>query len=143
MKTKKNWKWKECTEKYYTNPKQKKATLLSVIENLKTIKISRNEKRHFKMKKETKDFRDNTNINLCAPKKISWTRKWQPIPVFLPRKFYWQRSYSPWGCKRVEHNKSNKLGTKYTKWNLAETKMTYVELYFHSERHQNTSINNW
>ena len=102
MKTKKNWKWKECTEKYYTNPKQKKATLLSVKENLKTIKISRNEKRHFKMKKETKDFRDNTIINLCAPKKISWTRKWQPIPVFLPRKFYWQRSYSPWGCKESD-----------------------------------------
>ena len=29
-------------------------------------------------------------------------RKWQPTPVFLPRKFHEQRSqmgYSPWGCK--------------------------------------------
>ena len=32
--------------------------------------------------------------------KISWRRKWQPIPVFLPGKSHGQRnlaSYSPWG----------------------------------------------
>ena len=139
MRTKKNWKWEECTKKYYTNPKQKKATLLSVKENLETIKISRNEKRHFKMKKETKDLRDNTIVNLCASKKIPWTRKWQPIPVFLPGKFHWQRSYSPWGCKRVEHN-SNKLGTKYTKWNLVETKMAYVELFIVRDTKTHPSI---
>lgn len=73
MKTNKNG--KEWTEKYYTNPKQKKATLLSVKENLKTIKTSRNEKRCFKMIKETKDLRDNMIINLCEPKMIPWTRK--------------------------------------------------------------------
>ena len=31
--------------------------------------------------------------------KIPWTRKWQPIPVFLPGKFHRQKSlvgYSPW-----------------------------------------------
>ena len=31
---------------------------------------------------------------------ILWRRKWQPIPVFSPRKVYGQRSlegYSPWG----------------------------------------------
>ena len=31
-----------------------------------------------------------------------WNRKWQPTPVFLPGKYYGQRSlmgYSPWGCK--------------------------------------------
>ena len=35
-----------------------------------------------------------------------WRRKWQPIPVFLPRECHGQRSlvgYSPWG-NRVEHN---------------------------------------
>ena len=35
-------------------------------------------------------------------KKILWRRKWQPTPVFLPRKFHRQRSlvgYSPWGRK--------------------------------------------
>ena len=32
--------------------------------------------------------------------KILWGRKWQPTTVFLPGKFYGQRSlagYSPWG----------------------------------------------
>ena len=35
-------------------------------------------------------------------KTISWRRKWQPTPVFLPRKSHGQRSlvgYSPWGHK--------------------------------------------
>ena len=34
--------------------------------------------------------------------KISWRRKWQPTPVFLPGKFHGRRSlvgYSPWGRK--------------------------------------------
>ena len=38
--------------------------------------------------------------------KIPWRRKWQPTPVFLPRKFHGQRSlvgYSPWG-HRVRHD---------------------------------------
>ena len=39
--------------------------------------------------------------------KISWRRKWQPTPVFPPEESHGQRSlvgYSPWGCKRVEHD---------------------------------------
>ena len=38
-------------------------------------------------------------------KMIPWRRKWQPIPVFLPEKFYRQRSlvdYSPWGHKELD-----------------------------------------
>jgi len=38
-------------------------------------------------------------------KKIPWSRKWQPAPVFLPGKFHGQRSlagYSPWGCKESD-----------------------------------------
>ena len=34
--------------------------------------------------------------------KISWRRKWQPTPVFLPGESHGRRSmvgYSPWGCK--------------------------------------------
>ena len=34
--------------------------------------------------------------------KISWRKKWQLTPVFLPAKSHGQRSlmgYSPWGCK--------------------------------------------
>ena len=36
--------------------------------------------------------------------KISWRRKWQPTPVFLPGKFHGHRSlagYSPWGLKEL------------------------------------------
>ena len=45
-------------------------------------------------------------FNLWA-RKIPWRRKWPPTPVFLPGKSHGQRSlagYSPWSCKRVEHN---------------------------------------
>ena len=38
-------------------------------------------------------------------RKISWSRKRQPIPVFLPGKHHGQRSlagYSPWGCKESD-----------------------------------------
>ena len=34
-----------------------------------------------------------------------WSRKWQPVPVFLPGKFHRQRSlvgYSPWGHKESD-----------------------------------------
>ena len=37
--------------------------------------------------------------------KISWRRKWQPTPVFLPGKSHGQRNlvgYSPWGCKELD-----------------------------------------
>ena len=43
-------------------------------------------------------------------KKIPWSRKWCPTPVFLPGKFHGQRSlvgYSPWGHKElgtIEHS---------------------------------------
>ena len=36
---------------------------------------------------------------------IPWRRKWQPTPVFLPRKSHGQRSlvgYSPWGHKESD-----------------------------------------
>ena len=35
-------------------------------------------------------------------RKMPWSRKWYPIPVFLPGKFHGQRSlvgYSPWGAE--------------------------------------------
>ena len=43
-------------------------------------------------------------LNPCV-RKISWSRKCQPTPVFLPRKFHGQRSrvgYNPWGCKESD-----------------------------------------
>ena len=39
--------------------------------------------------------------------KMPWRRKWQPIPVFLPRKPHGQRSlagYSPWRSQRVRRD---------------------------------------
>ena len=38
-------------------------------------------------------------------RKIPWRREWLPTPVFLPGKFYGQRSlagYSPWGCNELD-----------------------------------------
>ena len=38
-------------------------------------------------------------------RKIPWSRKWQPTPVFLPGQFHGQRSlvgYSPWGYNDVD-----------------------------------------
>ena len=38
-------------------------------------------------------------------RKIPWSRKWQPTPVFLPGESYGQRSlvgYSPWGRKELD-----------------------------------------
>ena len=42
---------------------------------------------------------------------IPWRRKWQPSPVFLPRKSHGQRNlagYSPWGRKRAGHDLATK-----------------------------------
>ena len=43
-------------------------------------------------------------------RRIPWHRKWQPTPVFLPRKFHGQGSlvgYSPWGSQRVGHDRAH------------------------------------
>ena len=42
-------------------------------------------------------------------RKITWSRKWQPFPVFLPAKFHGKRSpvhYGPWGCT-IRHDWAN------------------------------------
>ena len=44
--------------------------------------------------------------------RVSWSKKWQPTLVFLPEKFYGQRSpggYSPWG--RKESDMTEQLST--------------------------------
>ena len=54
-------------------------------------------------------------LDLCV-RKIPWKRKWQPTPVFLPRKSRGQRSlasYSQWGCK--ESDMTEQLNNKDTK----------------------------
>ena len=40
-------------------------------------------------------------------RRISWRRKWQPTPIFLPGKSHGQRSlagYNPWGCNIVRYD---------------------------------------
>ena len=39
--------------------------------------------------------------------RVSWRRKWQPKPVFLPGESHGQRNlvgYRPWACKRVKQD---------------------------------------
>ena len=41
-------------------------------------------------------------------RKIPWSRKWQPTPVFLPGKSHGPESmagYNPWGCKEADMTK--------------------------------------
>ena len=51
--------------------------------------------------------------------KMTWNRKWQPTPVFLPGKFYEHRSlagYSQWGCiesDMTEHTHTQTLTIIY------------------------------
>ena len=73
-------------------------------------------------------FPGDSVVRICLPMqemfdpwvgKIPWKRKWQPTPVFLPRKFRGQRSlagYSPWGCKNwmgISTYKHNEKGLIY------------------------------
>ena len=51
-------------------------------------------------------------------RKILGNRKWQPTPVFLPRKSHWQRilaGYSPWGHKELDTTEWLTLHT-WVKW---------------------------
>ena len=47
--------------------------------------------------------------------KISWRRKWQPTPAFLPGKCHGQRSlvgYSPRGCKELDTTEHTHIHTR-------------------------------
>ena len=52
--------------------------------------------------------------------KILWSRKWQPTPIFLPGKFYGQRSLegSPWHLKELDTTEDPRMhcaaGTVYS-----------------------------
>ena len=42
--------------------------------------------------------------SITGSERFPWRRKWQPTPVFLPRKFHGRRNlagYSPWGHKEL------------------------------------------
>ena len=57
-------------------------------------------------------------------KEIPWRRKWQPNPIFLPGKFYGQRSISSPSlfCKRIWHPDPSKVGFFWdTSWPFSWT----------------------
>ena len=64
-----------------------------------------------------KNLPANAGDNRLDPwvRTISWRRKWQPPPVFLPGRFHGQRSLggcSPWGHResdRAEHEQDSQL----------------------------------
>ena len=61
-------------------------------------------------KLDTKQYTlcDVMKINLNSVKSVTWKRKWQPTPVFLPRESCGQRSlvgYSPWGLEESDVTK--------------------------------------
>ena len=48
--------------------------------------------------------------------KISWRRKWQPIPVFLPGESHGQRSlvgYSSWGRRELDTTEATERANIY------------------------------
>ena len=50
-----------------------------------------------------RDSRDAGAVSVSG--KIQWSRKWQPLPLFLPGKFHGQRSlvgYCPCGHKELD-----------------------------------------
>ena len=54
-------------------------------------------------------------------KKIPWSRKWQPTPVFLPGKFHGQRrqmGYGPWGHKELDMTEHTHIHTQTQKIQL-------------------------
>ena len=42
-------------------------------------------------------------------RKIPWSRKWHPAPVFVPKKFHGQRSLASMGSQRIGHNWATEL----------------------------------
>ena len=62
-------------------------------------------------KKPTCQCRKQETLVQSLGPEISWRRKWQPTPVFLPGESHGQKSlasYSPWGHKRFRHHCSSR-----------------------------------
>ena len=77
-------------------------------------------------------------------KKTSWNSKWQPVPLFSPRKFHGQKTlvgYSPWGHKEPDTHRCIYIHT-YTRLLHVYKPITYT---FHANIYiyRHTNINNW
>ena len=71
--------------------------------------------------------------------KISWRRKWQPTPVFLPGKSHGQRTltgYSPWGHKELDM--TEQLNAHTHSVTFATTKSSNGFFFFFQEITQNS-----
>ena len=56
------------------------------------------------------DVEPGGDAHFCPERGISWRRKWQPTPVFLPGESHGQRSLagcSPWGRKESDTTEQN------------------------------------
>ena len=59
---------------------------------------------------------------------VSWRRKWQPTPVFLPGEFHGQRKlvgYSPWSCQELDMTEGLTLS-------LSLSFSLYIFIYIHT-----------
>ena len=68
-------------------------------------------------------------------RKISWLRKWQPTPIFLPGKSHGQRTlvdYSPWGRKELDTTKQLHL------LSLISLDFVHLIVYFPEDTHIST-----
>ena len=66
-------------------------------------------------------------------RKILWRRKWQPTPVFLPRKSHEQRSlagYSPWGHKESDTT-TKQQQIRVVDYFLPKTHTVYTHVHTH------------
>ena len=64
-------------------------------------------------------------------RKIPWSRKWQPTPVFLPEKFDGQRSlvgYSPKGCKKSDMSTHMRQNVHFLAYLQKNTEENFVEV---------------
>ena len=69
--------------------------------------------------------------------RFPWRRKWQPTPIFLPRKCHGQRSlvgYSRWGLKRVGHNRAAKQQQKLLVPQTAPSMLWALKKYMFNEK---------
>ena len=60
-------------------------------------------------------------------RKILWSRKWQPTPIFLPGKFHEQRSlagYSPWVRKESDTTATHTYNLKFSISHIKKVKKT-------------------
>ena len=70
---------------------------------------------------------------------LSWRRKWQPTPAFLPGKFHGQRSlvgYNPRGCKELDMTAPGHI---HTHIHTAFTKFYKHALYIRKQYHSSST----